>query len=85
LLTQRTHFVKRHIIAVVRPPAGRHACGKGRYVELHPTIPLSFGAGIDGGTRGIVQSVGITRPDDAVYLVGCLSNEKLTGECAWLR
>jgi hypothetical protein len=59
--------------------------GKGQYVELHPTIPSSFGASIDGGTRGIVQSVDITRPDDAIYLVGFLSNEKLTGESAWLR
>ena len=58
---------------------------KGQYVELYPTIPSSFGGSVDGGTRGIVQDVDETRPEDDVYLVGFLSNERLTGEAAWLR
>jgi hypothetical protein len=57
----------------------------GQYVELHSTIPSSCGDSIEGGTRGIIQSVDITRPDDEIYLVGFLSNGKLTGEAAWLR
>jgi hypothetical protein len=58
---------------------------KGQYVELYPTIPSSFGGSIDGGTRGIVQDVDETRPEDDLYLVGFLWNERLTGEAAWLR
>ena len=57
---------------------------KGQYVELYPTIPSSFGDSINGGTRGIVQDVDETRPDDDIYLVAFLLNERLTGEVAWL-
>jgi hypothetical protein len=58
---------------------------KGQYVELYPTIQSSSGASIDGGTRGIVRDVDESRPEDDIYLVGFLSNERLTGEAAWLR
>ena len=57
----------------------------GQYVELHPTIPSSFGGEMGGGTRGIVQAIDLTRPDDDSYLVAFLQSEKLTGEMAWLR
>jgi hypothetical protein len=57
----------------------------GQYVELYPTIPSSFGGSIRGGTRGIVQEIDLTRPDDDSYLVAFLVNERLTGELAWLR
>ena len=53
-------------------------------MELHAAIPSSFGSTIESGTRGIVQSVDLTRPDDSIYLVRFLSNERLTGEAAWL-
>ncbi len=58
---------------------------KGQYVELCSTIPSSCGGSIDSGTRGIVHDVDESRPDDDIYLVGFLSNERLTGEAAWLR
>jgi hypothetical protein len=57
----------------------------GQYVELCPTIPSSFGGDIEGGTRGIVRQVDLTRPDDDSYLVAFLQSEKVTGEMAWLR
>jgi hypothetical protein len=57
----------------------------GRYVELHPTIPSSFGGSIDGRTRGIVREVDPTHPDDDSCLVASLRSEKLAGEMAWLR
>jgi len=57
----------------------------GQYVELYPTIPSPAGGSIVGGTRGIIQNVDPDRPDDAIYLVGFLSSERLTGEQAWLR
>jgi hypothetical protein len=58
---------------------------KGQNVELYPTIPSARGSSIAGGTRGIVQAVDRTRPNDDGYLVGFLENERLTGETAWLR
>jgi hypothetical protein len=58
---------------------------KGQYVELYPTIPSSFGGSVRAGTRGIITDVDLTRPDGDVYLVAFLSNEKMTGEMAWLR
>jgi hypothetical protein len=58
---------------------------EGQYVELCSTIPSTSGDSIEGGTRGMVRSVDLTRPDDAIYLIGFLSNEKPTGEAAWFR
>ena len=58
---------------------------QGQYVELYATIPSSFGGSLLSGTRGIVQVIDAARPDDAIYLVGFLINERLTGEQAWLR
>ena len=57
----------------------------GQYVELCTTIPSATRGSIDGGTRGIVQEIDETRPEDDIYLVGLLANEKITGEAAWLR
>ena len=42
---------------------------EGQYVELRPTIPSISGDSISGGTRGIVRSVDLTRPNDAIYLI----------------
>ena len=58
---------------------------KGQYVELYPTIPSSRGGSVRAGTRGIVQAVDPTRPEDDIYLVEFLAFERLTGEQAWLR
>lgn len=58
---------------------------KGQYVELCPTLPSSRERSIAAGTRGIVQDVDPTRPDDDMYLVGFLEHERPTGEAAWLR
>jgi hypothetical protein len=58
---------------------------EGQYVELFPTIPSRFGDGIEAGMRGIVQSIDVNRSDGAIYLVGFLANDALTGEAAWLR
>jgi hypothetical protein len=49
---------------------------KGQYVELYPTIPSSHGGSIAGGTRGIVQAVDPTRPNDDSYLV---ASERTSG------
>lgn len=57
----------------------------GEYVELYPTILSSGGGGIPGGTRGIVREVDVARPEDDLYLVSFLAEERLTGESAWLR
>lgn len=54
-------------------------------MELCSTIPSTSGDSIEGGTRGMVRCVDLTRPDDAIYLIGFLSNKKPTGEAAWLR
>lgn len=61
------------------------AFAQGQYVELDPTIPSSKGGSIDGGTRGIIQAVEPTRPDEDVYLVAFLRSERLDSEQAWLR
>ena len=61
------------------------AFAQGRYVELYPTIPSREGGSIDGGTRGIIQAVEPTRPDEDVYLVAVLRSERLDSEQAWLR
>jgi hypothetical protein len=58
---------------------------QGQYVELYATIPSSFGGSLLSGTRGIVQIVDAGRSDEAIFLVGFLVNERLTGEQAWLR
>jgi hypothetical protein len=58
---------------------------KGQYVELFPTVQSSRGGSVAAGTRGIVQDVDPTRPNDDIYLVGFLESERLTGETAWLR
>jgi hypothetical protein len=58
---------------------------QGQYVELYPTIPSSFGGSVDAGTRGIVREIDLTRPCEDIYRVAFLSNERLTGEEAWLR
>lgn len=65
------------------PPVPAYA--QGQYVELYPTIQSTTGGSVPSGTRGIVQEVDPTRPDDAVYLVRFLANETLTNESAWLR
>lgn len=58
---------------------------QGQYVELYPTIASREGGSIDGGTRGIIQAVEPTRPDEDVYLVAFLRSERLDSEQAWLR
>jgi hypothetical protein len=35
-------------------------------------------------TRGIVKRIDRERPDEAIYFVGFLANEKLDGQAAWL-
>ena len=57
----------------------------GQSVELIVQTDAPSGADIEGGTRGIVREIDLTRPDDDAYLVAFLWNEKLTGEWAWLR
>jgi hypothetical protein len=57
----------------------------GQYVELCATIPSTFGESVTAGTRGIVQAIDPTRPDDDIYLVEFLASERLAGEQAWLR
>lgn len=63
------------------------AFAQGQYVELYPTIPSSKDESIDGGTRGIIQAVKPTRPDEDVYIVAFafLRGERLDSEQAWLR
>ena len=58
---------------------------QGQYVELYRTIPSSFGGSVDAGTRGSVREIDLTRPCEDIYRVAFLSNERLTGEEAWLR
>lgn len=58
---------------------------KGQYVELYPTIPSSFGGSVRAGTRGVIQAVDPTRPDDDINLVEFLASGRLTAEQAWLR
>lgn len=58
---------------------------EGQYVELNPTIRSRFGGSVESGTRGIVREIDLTRPDEDVYRVALLRNERLTGEEAWLR
>lgn len=56
----------------------------GQYVELHPTIPSSFGGSVDSGTRGIVREVRKEADGAVRYLVAFLVSERVTGEAAWL-
>jgi hypothetical protein len=35
-------------------------------------------------TRGIVKRIDRERPDEAIYFVAFLANEKLDGQAAWL-
>jgi hypothetical protein len=57
----------------------------GQSVEFYPTIPSHREVSIAGGTRGIVQAVERTRPNEDGYLVAFLENERLTGEMPRLR
>jgi hypothetical protein len=58
---------------------------QGQYVELYPTIPSSCSGSVDAGTRGIVREIDLTRDCEDIYRVAFMSNERLTGEEAWLR
>jgi hypothetical protein len=58
---------------------------KGQYVELLVTIPSTAGGSVEAGTRGIVQAIDLTRPDDDIYLVAFLRSEQVSGNAAWLR
>jgi hypothetical protein len=57
---------------------------KGQCVEMIVTIPSRGEDSVLAGTRGIVQAIDPSRPDDAIYRVAFLENERLTGEGAWL-
>jgi len=58
---------------------------EGQRVALYPTIASERGGSVASGTRGIVQAIDPDRTDDAIYLVGFLASERLTGEQTWLR
>jgi hypothetical protein len=56
----------------------------GQYVELHPTIPSSFGGSVPSGPRGIVEEIDPARREGRIYRVRFLSRETLREDEAWL-
>lgn len=72
-------------LATMRVPHDHPKYVVGQYVEIITTVSSSETGSVQSGTRGVIQAIDLTEPDDRIYRVAFLGNERPTGETAWMR